>query len=210
MRRSFDLSCYFVVDPEACAGRSPEDVVLAALDGGATMVQYRDKRGDIDLARAGAKCVKRAIDDHACDIPFLINDYPELVVEIGADGVHVGQGDMSPLQVRKLIGDDAILGLTAFNIDHMAAINPAIVDYAGTGPVYPTQTDKGKPILGVEGLREVVALSPVPVVAIGGITAAVAADVMASGVLGIAVMRAISAAGSPALAAKELLNSVKR
>ncbi len=182
----------------------------AALDGGATLIQYRDKRGDIDLARAGAMRVKQAMDNHAHRVPFLINDYPELVVELGADGVHVGQGDMPPAHVRALIGDDAILGLTAFTAAHMAAIDPSVVDYVGTGPVYPTKTDKGKPILGVEGLRPLVALSPVPVVAIGGIDADNASAIMQTGVQGVAVMRAISAADQPQCATEDLLKAVTR
>lgn len=209
MRRSFDLSCYFIVDPEACLDRPPEDVVKAALDGGATLVQYRDKRGDVDLVRDGAMRVKRVMDDHIRDVPFLINDYPQIMCDVGADGVHIGQGDMPAMHVRELIGPEAILGLTAFTEDHLGAVNPFVVDYVGTGPVYPTKTDKGKPILGVEALAGLVALSPVPMAAIGGINARNAAMVMKANVNGVAVMRAISAADDPDKATRALVRAIK-
>lgn len=202
-RMSFDLSVYCVVDPQACAGRNPSDVAVHAALGGATMIQYRDKRGDVDAAYAGAKAMQKALRDHGLQVPFLVNDYPEIAADIGADGVHVGQGDMRVQDVRDMIGADKILGLTAFTADHMTALDPALVDYVGTGPVFPTLTDKGKPVLGIEGMRPLVALSPVPVVAIGGITADKAADVMTSGCAGVAMMRAVTAADDSKGAAQD-------
>lgn len=127
-------------------------------------------------------------------VPLLINDYVDIAVEVGADGAHIGQGDISPALARKMLGPDAILGLTAFTEAHIAAVDRAVVDYIGTGPVYPTLTDKGKPVLGSARFAELVKLSPVPVVGIGGITVENAAFVLAAGADGIAVMRAIGAA----------------
>lgn len=203
-----DLSVYVVIDPAVCAGRPPEEIAVQAARGGATLLQYRDKSGDEDAALAGAQRVKAALDDAGLSVPLLINDYPSIAQHIGAAGVHIGQGDMTPQAARALLGEAAIIGLTAFTPDHMAALDPAVVDYVGTGPVYPTKTDKGKPILGVEGLARLVALSPVPVVGIGGITPASAAEVMRAGVDGVAVMRAVSAADDPQGAAQALVKII--
>lgn len=203
---ALDLSVYIVIDPQACAGRAAEDVAVAAVRGGATLVQYRNKSGEYDAALAGARRMKAAL--AGTGVPLVINDYPEIALEIGAAGVHVGQGDMAPADARALLGADAFIGLTAFTPAHMAGIDPAVVDYVGTGPVYPTQTDKGKPILGVEGLAGLVALSPVPVVAIGGITAQTAGAVMQSGAAGVAVMRAVTAVDDVQRATQDLVNHV--
>ena len=201
-----DLSVYVIIDPQCCAGRPPEDVAVMAARGGATLIQYRDKEASFTQVRDGAQRVLGALLPY--DVPFVVNDYPQIAKDIGADGVHIGQGDMPPHEVRALLGADAIVGLTAFTPAHLAAVDPKVVDYVGTGPVYPTKTDKGKPILGVEGLGALVALSPVPMVAIGGITDQNAAAVMQSGVQGIAVMRGVSAASEPQQATQNLLKIV--
>lgn len=131
---------------------------------------------------------------HAADVPLLVNDYVDIAVEIGADGAHIGQGDLSPKSAREMLGADKILGLTAFTAEQLDMVDPALVDYVGTGPVFPTLTDKGKPVLGVEGFEILAAMSPVPVVAIGGITPECAMEITLAGAAGLAVMRSIGAA----------------
>ncbi len=193
------LAVYFVLDPACCAGRDVATVADAAVRGGVSMIQYRDKLGDEAAVRAGALAVQEVI---AGRVPFVVNDYVEIAAEIGADGAHIGQGDMSPAAARHLLGADKILGLTAFTPEHMAAVDSSVVDYVGTGPFFPTLTDKGKPVLGAEGFAAVAKLSPVPVVGIGGITADNAAQVIAAGADGVAMMRAISAANDVEAAAR--------
>ena len=105
------------------------------------------------------------------------------------------------------MGADAIIGQTAFTEAHIAAVDPAIVDYIGTGPFYPTQTDKGKPVLGAEAFAELVALSPVPVVGVGGITPSNAAAVIDAGADGVAMMRSISEADDISAAVQAFKNS---
>lgn len=191
MRGTFNPSLYFIADPECCGGRDIVDVVGAAVAAGVKMVQYRNKRDPLNDVIAEAVLLKDWMPD---GVPLLINDYVQVVHEMGADGVHIGQGDAAPEDARALLGDDAIIGVTAFTPEHMAAIDPAVVDYVGTGPFYPTQTDKGKPVLGAERFTEIAALSPVPVVGIGGIVPENAAAVRQAGASGIAVMRAIGEA----------------
>jgi len=204
--QNFKYSLYFVADPAACNGRAVEDVVRAAVQGGVTMVQLRDKASQPTIIEAQARRIQKVL--HGTDIPFLINDHVEIAVAVNADGVHIGQGDMGAADARKMIGDDKILGLTAFTRDHYAAIDPDIVDYVGTGPVFPTLTDKGKPVLGVDGFADVIKYAPVPVVGIGGITSDNARGVMQAGAQGVAMMRAISAADDPCIAAADLLKSI--
>jgi thiamine-phosphate pyrophosphorylase len=199
VKKTFDLSVYFIADPSLCSGRDVSDVVRLALSGGATMVQYRDKSGDLNAINRNAAILQKICDEFAA--AFLINDHVDLAQTINADGVHLGQGDMSAAEARRVLGPDAIIGITAFTPVHMTAIDPGIVDYAGTGPVYPTQTDKGKQVLGPEKFAQLVKLCPVQVVGIGGITPENAAPVLHAGAQGVAMMRAISAAPDPKEAA---------
>jgi len=200
MRKRFNPQIYLVLDPSCCNGRSVVEVARAACRGGITLLQYRDKVGSPAEVQQNARSVLDVAREFG--VPFLINDYPQIAASIGADGAHIGQGDTSPQEARTIVGDEAILGLTAFTPQHMAAVDPALVDYVGTGPVYPTKTDKGKPVLGVEGFAPIAALSPVPVVGIGGITADNALPVIKAGAAGVAMMRAISAADDPEVAAR--------
>lgn len=189
------------------------EVVAAAARGGVTMVQLRSKNAMatpegrhtlLNQARA-LQALLRPL-----HIPFLINDYPDIAAEIGADGVHLGQGDGDPAAARALLGPDAIIGVTAFTPAHFAAIDPDVLDYTGTGPVYPTKTDKGKPVLGPGKFAELIKLSLVPVVGIGGITPENAPPVLEAGAAGVAMIRAISAASDPEGAARQFSGLSKR
>lgn len=195
MRKTFDCSIYFIADPAACGARSIVPVVEKALEGGVTMVQYRDKKSAPELRMQNARAVLKLC--RAAGVPLLINDHVKLAHEIGADGVHIGQGDSAPEKARAALGDDAIIGLTAFTEQHLDDVDPHIVDYVGTGPVYETKTDKGKPVIDPIGLAWLREFSPVPMVGIGGITPERAAEVILSGADGVAVMRAIGVAENP-------------
>lgn len=201
LRRSFDLSVYFVADASVCGGRSIESVVRAAVKGGATMIQLRNKSGDLNAVEREARAIQEVLFNS--DVSFIINDYVALAARIGADGVHIGQGDMPPAKARDIIGQAAILGITAFTPDHFAALDPRMVDYAGTGPCYATLTKPDKPVLTRDDFAKMVKSSLVPVVGIGGITPQNASAVLKAGAKGIAMMRAISEADDPREAAKQ-------
>ncbi len=200
LRQNFDLSVYFILDPSLCGGRDIEDVARAAVRGGVTMVQLRNKSDDVGIVADQARMIQAAL--VGCDVPFIINDHVELAAEIGADGVHIGQGDLAVEQARSIIGDDKIIGLTAFTRVHYDAIDPVAVDYVGTGPVFPTLTDKGKPVLGVQKFTDLIVHAPVAVVGIGGITADNAQDVIGAGAQGVAMMRSVSEADDVEAAAR--------
>lgn len=218
MKTTPDFSVYFILDPSLCAGRDILDVTQAALEGGITLLQYRDKRPvddpEIRQDMLGAvRALKGLAERH--HVPLLVNDHIEIALEAGADGVHLGQGDRSPAQARALLGNRAIIGQTAYTQGHFKAIkaDPAqCVDYAGTGPFYETKTRKGKPLLGTSdaaAFRALVEISSVPVVGIGGITPDNAAPVIKAGAAGVAMMRAISEAPDPARAARTFINVVQ-
>lgn len=205
-RWNFDCSVYFVADPAQCADRDIRDVVAAAIKGGATLIQLRNKTDRLPVITAQARDLLTIA--RAGGVPLIINDYLDIAFNIGADGVHLGQGDTPVADARAVLGRDKIVGLTAFTPAQIAAVDPDIIDYIGTGPFFPTQTDKGKPVLGAEKFAALAASASVPVVGIGGITAETAADVICAGARGVAVMRAISAAADPEAAARALSAAV--
>ncbi|MGQ0527955.1 MAG: thiamine phosphate synthase [Alphaproteobacteria bacterium] len=203
--RAFDLSVYFIADPQVCAGRDLLSVVTSAAEGGVTMVQLRNKIDAREVVLKQARALYAIL--KPLNIPLIINDH----VEIGAgfDGVHLGQGDASPEAARKILGPDKIIGVTAFEENHFEAINPDIVDYAGTGPFYETLTKPGKPVLGAENFKKLIRLSRVPVVGIGGITPDNAAEIIKAGASGVAMMRGISESADPFQAARAFVNTVQ-
>ncbi len=205
--QNLDLSVYFIADPALSNRRRIEDVVDRAIRGGATCIQYRDKSGDRELIYQTACQIRDVCFEHG--VPFIVNDYVDIAYEIYADGVHVGQGDMHPAEARQILGPSAIIGLTAYTPEHLAQVDSDITDYVGCGPVYETKTDKGKPVLGLDGFKALIALSPVPVVGIGGITPENAGPVIQCGAQGVAMMRAISEADAPREAAQDFVQAVR-
>ncbi|MGE4421335.1 MAG: thiamine phosphate synthase [Pseudodesulfovibrio sp.] len=207
--RPQDLLVYLVTDRSLCMGRSLEEVVAQAAEGGCTMVQLREKETDtgefVELARALHRLLK------PLSIPLLINDRVDVALAAGVEGVHVGQSDMLPEDVRRIMGPDAILGLSVETEAELLDAQNRPVDYLGIGPVYPTRTKKdihGSP-WGPDGLRRAMGLSSIPLVAIGGVQRDNVRDVAGSGVSGIAVVSAICSAPSPAEAARELVYTMK-
>jgi thiamine-phosphate pyrophosphorylase len=207
--RSVDLRLYAVADPAAMAGRDPVEAVCAAVAGGATLVQLRDKRGDARATVALARRLKAALPP---EVPLVINDRVDVAAVAGADGVHLGQRDLAPAAARALLGDDAIVGLTVHH-PHEASAD-ARVDYLGLGPAYATASkDPGEPPLGPAGLARLVVaarerLGPLPACAIAGIDAARADEVVRAGVDGVAVIAALFQAADVEAAARELRAAV--
>ena len=187
------LKLYLVTDRELSLGRSLEEVVSEAVKGGVTVVQLREKDAStgefIELARRLMKLLK------PLRIPLIINDRVDVALAVDADGVHIGQSDMSYEDARRLLGPDKIIGLSVESFEDIEAANALDVDYIGISPVYgtPTKTDTAEPF-GLEGLRKAVQMSAHPTVAIGGMNASTIAEVMAAGTDGVAVVSAICSA----------------
>ena len=206
-RPPFDLSLYLVVGSDAVGEGVLEDVVLAAVAGGVTMVQLRDKdASDAQLIEC-AVSLRRTL--APLDIPLIVNDRLGVAVTADADGLHVGQDDISPADARAALGPNRILGVSAGNPEEAAIVDESLVDYVGVGPVYATGTkpDAGAAI-GLAGLDVMVDLLSLPIVAIGGIQQETAAAVAARGVSGIAVVSAICNSLDPEAAARELANAI--
>ncbi|MDN3525418.1 thiamine phosphate synthase [Halomonas sabkhae] len=196
-----DLSLYLVTDPELCAERGLEDTVLAAVAGGVTLVQLRDKQaGDAELIPV-ARRLKAAL--AGSGVPLLINDRLEVALASGADGLHIGQDDGEVHEARAALGPEAILGLSVQTHDQLARVDTTRLDYLGLGPVFatPSKQDHAAP-LGFDGLAALAGASPLPTVAIGGLKAEHAAAVQRAGVNGMAVISAICGTPDPQAAAR--------
>ena len=205
-RTPFDLSVYFVVG-EADVGRHDlVSVVSAAVRGGATLIQLREKDTEHEHVVALAKALKAALPRH---VPLILNDHAEAALASGADGVHLGQDDGPPAAARALLGPEAIIGLSVGNLAEAAVSDVGLVDYLGVGPVFATGTkaDAGAAI-GPEGVRPVRQALDRPSVAIGGITVRSAEAVIAAGADGVAVVSAIARAEDPEAAAHALKKAV--
>ncbi len=203
MRPPRDWSLYLVTDRRLAAPRSLEDLVRAALRGGVTAVQLREKdcatRDFVDLARALKAMLAPA------GVPLIVNDRIDVALAACADGVHIGQSDMECRDARRLLGPDAIVGLSVENLEQAQRATSLDVDYLGVGPVLstPTKTDAA-PAWGIEGLAALRRASRHVLVAIGGIGCENAAAVTRAGADGIAVVSAICAAADPERAARDL------
>lgn len=203
-----DYSVYLVTDRALLAGRRLADVVAAAVAGGVTVVQIREK--DLCARDFVAEALECLAVTRPAGVPLLINDRVDVALAVGADGVHVGQDDIPAAMVRRIIGPDRILGVTAHDRAELEQAVADGADYVGSNAVFGTPTKSDiRPPIGPEGLRERYADSPIPVVAIGGIDHGNAADVIRAGADGVAVVRAIMAAHDPEQAARELAEIVR-
>jgi len=205
-RPPLDLSLYLVTDIRLCGVFGVPATVAAAVDAGVTMVQLRDPGGsDDDVVALGRRVVRELA---GSGIPLLLNDRVDLVEAVGADGAHVGQGDLDIVNARRRLGADAYLGLSVQTVDQVRAASEqgvGLIDYLGVGPVWSqsTKPDAAAPG-GIERLAAVVAVSPWPCVAIGGIGPGRLRPVRRAGAAGVAVVSGICGQPDPAGAVRQL------
>ena len=203
MRRQVDWGLCLVTDRRLAGARSLEDLVRAAVRGGVTVVQLREKecgtREYVELARGMRAFLAPA------GIPLVVNDRVDVALAARADGVHLGQSDLDPRDARFLLGPDAIVGLSVETLEQAEAARTLEVDYLGVSPIFPTPTKTDTVTeWGIGGLAALRAASRQVLVAIGGISVANAAQVMKAGADGIAVVSAICGAADPERAARQL------
>jgi thiamine-phosphate pyrophosphorylase len=187
--------------------RSLADVVRAALAGGVTAVQLREKTVGaqrlVDWAQQLGPACRRA------GALLLINDRIDVAAAIEADGVHLGQSSLGPSTARSILGRSAVIGVSVHSMEELQqAVSSGAADYVIFGHIYPTQSKPGLAPRGVGQLQRIAAAAPVPVVGIGGITAANAGEVVSAGAVGVAVMSAIMQAAEPEESARELCRAV--
>jgi thiamine-phosphate pyrophosphorylase len=207
MFEELDLRLYAIIDPENAGGRLVPELARLVADGGATLIQLRDKKNDtraqIELARA----VKAALPAH---VPLIVNDRVDVALEAHADGVHLGQEDGNVHEARERLGPGPFIGLTVQTPEHARAAPLAVIDYVGIGGVFATSSKNNpRPPIGTAGLREIIdifrhRIGNFPMCAIAGITRDNAAAVIAAGADGVSVISALSLAQDPAAAAREL------
>lgn len=188
MNKDF-LRLYAVSDSRWLNGRTIEEVVQEAIEGGITMLQLRDKNSTEDEIISDAEkllpiCKKAGI-------PLIINDYPEIAKKCGADGVHLGLSDGSIENARKLLGDYAIIGATAHNLEEAKSAEKAGADYLGVGAAFGSSTKKNASNFNIEDYLEITSNVSIPVVAIGGINSDNISKLNGFGLAGVAVVSAI-------------------
>lgn len=210
MKPPLDLRLYLVTDAALTRDRGLGATVRAAVEGGVTVVQLRNPTATAAQLYAAAIELRTTLEPTG--VPLIVNDRLDVALAAGADGTHLGQGDLRPDLARAIAGPDHVIGWSAATGSEMAGLaewSPGTVDYLGVGPVRstPTKVDAGAPI-GIDGLRSTCRLAPVPCVAIGGIDATNARAAVAAGAVGVAVVSAICGAADPAGAAAELRASV--
>lgn len=207
MPHPFDLTLYLVTDPRQVAARGLAATVAAAVAGGATLVQLRDPDAHGRDLVAQARALRALLAPRG--IALIVNDRVDVAHAAGADGVHLGQDDLSPQAARAMLGPDAIVGLSVGTPAEFASSDLSGVDYLGVGPVRATGTkaDAGAAI-GPGGVAAVRRLTTLPIVGIGGIDAAIAGAVIRAGADGVAVVSAVCAAADPKAAAEALRAAV--
>ena len=201
--KNIDYSLYLVTDRGLARGRSTAEVVKAAVSGGVTCIQLREKDCSTLEFIEQARAIKNFLETRK--IPLIINDRLDVALAVGADGVHLGQNDM-PLEIaQKIAGPSVLIGISAESVQDAIAAENGGADYLGVSPIYatPTKTDTAPP-LGLQGLREIKKRVNIPLVGIGGLNKSNAAEVIRSGADGVAVVSAIVAADDPQRAAMNL------
>lgn len=184
------------------------EIAALVTRGGADAVQYREKRPRLtrelvaDAAAVMAACV-------ASGAQCIVDDRADVTTAIGAHGLHLGKDDLAPAVARRVLGPDVLIGGTANSLAEAREVWQRPIDYLGVGPVYGTQSKANPaPVMGLETLHAIVSECPVPVIAIGSITAARVAEVLDTGAHGVAVISAITCAPEPKAAAREFAEAI--
>lgn len=209
MRHPIDLSVYLVLDPDLCGGaQGMIETTRAAVQNGATCVQLRapqwKKRALVECGRA----LKTVMADF--HVPLIVNDHADVCLAVDAEGLHIGQEDLSPLDARAIIGNEKILGLSVSNAQELSAVDIRLVDHLGIGPIFSTSTKPdASDALGLDGFAALALRKPCPVVAIGSVKVPIVGDLIHAGADGVAVVSAICGQANPGEATKELARAVQ-
>ena len=195
-----------VTDSPMASGRSLAEIVAAAVRGGVTMVQLREKTASTRAFVAQAQALMTVL--RPLGIPLVINDRVDVALAVDAQGVHVGQDDMPVATVRRLLGRDKIIGLSVTRFDEIGTSDLAAADYLGVGPIFAQSTKAdAAPPLGLAGLQAIRQATGKPLMAIGGVDSGNAAQVLTHGADGLAVVSALMLAADPEDAARALLTA---
>ena len=200
---------YLITDEQLSKGRSHQEIARLAIEGGADVIQLRDKTASSRKLYEDAMAIREIT--RAANVIFIVNDRLDIALAVDADGVHVGQEDLPATIARQLIGKNKILGVSAETLEQAIQADKDGADYLGVGPIFEarsTKPDAGEP-LGLLLLKQVHQQCQAPIIAIGGINSSNAREVIRSGADGIAVISAVVAADDVAVASRELKNLVR-
>ena len=195
---------YVITDEQLSNGRSHIEIARFAIEGGADVIQLRDKTASSRKLYEDAIAIRKITRD--ADVSFIVNDRLDIALAVDADGVHVGQKDLPAKVARRLIGSDKILGVSAETVEQAIQAEQDGADYLGVGPIFEarsTKPDAGEP-MGLVLLREIQCRCKIPVIAIGGINQQNASETIQAGADGIAVISAIVSAQDIASVSHEL------
>lgn len=202
-----ELLLYAVTDRHWLGEETLYDQVKKALDGGATFVQLREKNLDREVFLAEAKEIQKLCKEYG--VPFVVNDEVSIAKDIDADGVHVGQSDMEAMDVRKILGPDKIIGVSAQTVEQAIIAEKHGADYLGVGAVFTTGSKDDADDVSHETLKAICEAVSIPVIAIGGIAKDNVAELAGSGICGVAVISAIFGQKDIQKATEELKFSVE-
>lgn len=208
MKKQAERSLYLVTNSAELSLEDFLQIVRLSIEGGVTMVQLREKEmSSKEMCRIGRKLLSYLKPQ---GIPLIINDRLEVAHDIQADGVHLGQSDLEVSEARAILGQNAIIGLSVENMDHVQKAESQMVDYLAASPLFHTKTKSNcSPPWGLDNLTRLCSISRHPVIAIGGINEANLESVLACGVSGIAVVSAIFNAPCPKKSAETLIKKMK-
>ncbi|MCC8095055.1 MAG: thiamine phosphate synthase [Tannerellaceae bacterium] len=209
MNSPFDLSLYLVTDRELALGRPLEQVVEEAVKGGVTLVQLREKQASSKEFYELALLLKKCLAPYR--VPLIINDRVDIALACDAEGLHIGQHDLPYPVARKLMGKHKIIGLSVESPEDVQEANRWDIDYIGISPIFstPTKTDTA-PALGLEGIRQISALSRHPGVGIGGVHISNVEEIIEAGANGVAVVSALMSSPEPEATAKEFIHRINQ
>jgi len=207
--RSPSLSgLYIILDPSVCPARPLVEVLTVAAEAGATLFQYRNKTASMKDAYGEALALRQAA--AKAGVLFIVNDRCDLALAVDADGVHLGQGDLSLDLARKVMGPEKLIGISTHNPDQVREATAGQPDYLGFGPIFtPGSKQDHDPVVGLEGLRAMRALTSLPVFAIGGIHIDQVREVLRAGANGVAVISAILKAQDISQAVNAFLDQIE-
>ncbi len=192
-----------------CTGDRPDlaSFLTACIEGGVDIVQLREKVLDARLVVERGRIAARVCADHG--VPFIMNDRPDLALEVGADGVHVGQDDASPELARRILGPEVIVGLSTHAPAQLDASVSEPVDYVSAGPVEPTPTKEGRPGTGIGYVSYAVERAGRPVFITGGVTPATVPGLAAAGARRFVVVRYLTESDDPRASARALRRTIE-
>lgn len=208
MKSNNYLELYAVTDRHWLGKQTLFDQVKEALDGGATCIQLREKQLDEENFLKEAIEIQKLCKEY--HVPFIVNDNVDIAKTMHADGIHVGQSDMEALDVRKALGNDVILGVSAQTVEQAKKAEAHGADYLGVGAVFPTGSKDDAEDVSYETLKAICEAVSIPVIAIGGITQDNVKELAGSGIVGIAVISAIFAQQHIAQATKDLKQATEQ